>query len=295
MQNLISIPPDIVAVLETQKSAPCRLIGNPIPVSGGSINRCYRLNTSLGVFFLKLNQAAAYPFMFEREAEGLIALKEAAAIKIPEVLGYGTSGSSQFLLLEYIDRGEKTASFWNTFGKQMACLHQNKGVSFGWNTTNYIGSLAQPNGQEKTWTEFFILHRLEPQLEIAISGKKLNASHGKSVEKVYKRLEEFFPLEEPSLLHGDFWNGNYMTGPQGDPVLFDPAAYYGHREMDLAMSLLFGGFDPDFYLGYEEEYPLEKGWKHRVPVANLYPLLVHVNLFGGSYVQEVEAVLKKFS
>ena len=295
MHDLANILPDILTLLEEQKGTPGRIIGNPTPVSGGSINRCYKLNTSLGLYFLKLNHADAYPYMFQREAEGLSALKAAAAINIPEVIGHGTSGLNQFLLLEYMERGALMDSFWNNFGKQMARLHQNNADSFGWDTRNFIGSLGQQNHREKTWPEFFILHRLEPLLEIAISAKKLNASHRKSVEQLYKRLEDFFPEEKPSLLHGDFWNGNFMTGPQGDPVLFDPAVYYGHREMDLAMSTLFGGFDAEFYRGYKEEYPLEKGWKNRAALANLYPLLVHVNLFGNGYVPEVKTVLKKFS
>jgi protein-ribulosamine 3-kinase len=159
---------------------------------------------------------------------------------------------------------------------------------------NFIGSLVQLNTEKSNWFEFFVEYRLQPLVEMALEHKKLNRSHEDLFQNLYKKILDIFPIEKPTLLHGDFWNGNFMPNADGQPLIFDPAVYYGHREMDIAMSQLFGGFHQRFYDSYNESFPLEQGWKERSRVANLYPLLVHVNLFGGSYIGEVEATLKAY-
>ncbi|MBK5285164.1 MAG: fructosamine kinase family protein [Bacteroidia bacterium] len=152
----------------------------------------------------------------------------------------------------------------------------------------------QSNSQKRTWAEFFISERLEKQIAFAKDLGVIDNSTIQQFNNLYKRLPELIPEEAPSLLHGDLWNGNFMTGNDGKAWLIDPAIYYGHREMDLAMTKLFGGFSEEFYSSYIESFPLQKGFTERIDIHNLYPLLVHVNLFGGGYLIEVKNILSRF-
>lgn len=154
--------------------------------------------------------------------------------------------------------------------------------------------MPQYNKTFPSWVDFFINQRLQIQLQKARDKNLIDRSAVQIFEKCYPYLPDFFPQDPPALLHGDLWSGNYMIGPQGNPWIIDPAVYYGHRYMDLAMSKLFGGFDPDFYHAYQAEYPLEKNWHHSMDIANLYPLLVHVNLFGGGYWESVMRIVRQF-
>jgi len=259
-------------------------------VLGGDINETYKLETSKGVYFVKINDGTKYPEMFAKEANGLNALAQTKMIKIPSVIHFENS----FLLLEWIEHGDKKQGFWNVFGSNLAKLHQVTNDRFGFEEDNYIGSLIQSNSWQNTWTDFFVLQRLEPQLKLARENNLLDASIAKSFDRLFHKLEILFPKEAPALIHGDLWSGNFMVSTDGSPVIMDPAVYYGHREMDLAMTQLFGGFDSKMYFSYNEQFPLEQGWEERVPLCNIYPLLVHVNLFGGSYVNQVEQVLGRF-
>jgi len=259
-------------------------------VLGGDINETYKLETSKGVYFVKINDGTKYPEMFAKEANGLNALAQTKMIKIPSVIHFENS----FLLLEWIEHGDKKQGFWNVFGSNLAKLHQVTNDRFGFEEDNYIGSLIQSNSWQSTWTDFFVLQRLEPQLKLARENNLLDASIAKSFDRLFHKLEILFPKEAPALIHGDLWSGNFMVSTDGSPVIMDPAVYYGHREMDLAMTQLFGGFDSKMYFSYNEQFPLEQGWEERVPLCNIYPLLVHVNLFGGSYVNQVEQVLGRF-
>ena len=167
-------------------------------------------------------------------------------------------------------------------------------ISFGLDHDNYIGSLPQSNHQHTSWVEFFIEERLEKQIALAKNSGALNNSTIQQFNNLFKRLKEIIPEEKPSLLHGDLWNGNYMLAADGCACLIDAAVYYDHREMDLAMTRLFGGFPEEFYESYHETFPLSSGFEERVDIHNLYPLLVHVNLFGGSYISQVKSVLSRF-
>lgn len=264
------------------------------PVDGGCINETAKIKTNQGFFFAKWNDAKRFPKMLDAESKGLRLLKDADEIKIPEVIAQKTIGNTQYLILEFIDSARMSKNFWNDFGKSLAQLHKHTAEKFGLDHDNYIGSLPQNNHQHSTWNEFFILERVEPQIKLARDDKRISNSIIQQFNKLFSKLETILLVEKPSLLHGDLWNGNYLIGSKGEPCIIDPAVYYGHREMDIAMTKLFGGFSPEFYQSYHEELPLEKDWQKRIDIFNLYPLMVHVNLFGGSYAMQVETILKKF-
>lgn len=263
------------------------------PVYGGSINSAAKLETNAGLFFVKWNDAAKYPGMFAAEERGLQLLRETNTLHIPEVISSGTAGTDAWLLLRYLFNTTPDAAARYEAGCALAGLHKNSATHFGLDHNNYIGSLPQQNNMHATWAAFFAEERIIPQIRMAFDKQALGKTAVKQAEQFCERIREIFPEEKPALLHGDLWSGNFMHSTNG-PAVFDPAVYFGHREMDLAMSRLFGGFDADFYAGYEAEFPAEKNAAQRVDYCNLYPLLVHVNLFGGSYVQDVISILKKF-
>ncbi len=295
-------------------------------IGGGCINDAHRVETDQGSFFVKFNHAGRFPGMFEAEARGLKLLYESQQNKsrqghakqknarhgnsqqnatrqndspkvdVPRVIGFGEQDDISMLVLEYIESIGKTPDFWQDFGQGLANLHRHQPETgeFGLNHDNYIGSLPQQNHPHKTWTEFFVNQRLEPQLKMARDSGKAGGELAKMFDRLYSRLQEFFPEEPPSLLHGDLWSGNYMTGDKGQAVIIDPAVYYGHRYMDLGMSKLFGGFSTAFYEAYNDAWPLEPSWHESMDIANLYPLMVHVNLFGGGYLSSVKGILKRF-
>jgi protein-ribulosamine 3-kinase len=265
------------------------------PVGGGCINETGKVKTNQGNYFAKWNDAKRFPAMLEAEAKGLHLLKEAGEIKIPDVIAQHVAGNMQYLVLEWIESKGMKKDFWRDFGKSLSGLHRHSSEKFGLEYNNFIGSLPQSNGRHSAWTDFFILERLEPQLKLAQDSKNISNSVSRKFNQLFSRLDTIFPPEKPALLHGDLWSGNYIVGNTGEPVLIDPAVYYGHREMDIGMAKLFGGFDTGFYESYHEEFPLEKDWQKRTEISNLYPLLVHTNLFGGSYPRQVEDILQKFT
>ena len=271
-------------------------ITNSSPIGGGCINNALRLETNRGAFFLKWNQKFAFPGMLEAEAKGLQILQAGMTIKIPDVIVAGESASYQFLVLEFISSIERRSDFWETFGRGLAQLHRLSSATFGLDHDNYIGSLPQRNDRATDWKTFFFEKRLYPQLKKAIDTGLLGSQDHRSVERLEQIFSDIFDHEPPSLLHGDLWSGNFMTGENGEAVILDPAVYYGHREMDLAMSQLFGGFSTQFYEAYQEEFPLSDGLKaERMDICNLYPLLVHVNLFGSSYATQVQGILTRYA
>jgi fructosamine-3-kinase len=269
-------------------------IHEAVTVGGGSINDAYRLVTTAGSYFVKTNSADRFPSMFEAEADGLARLRNTRSIRTPEVIAVGEFEDTSYLLLELIEQGDRDLDFWGRFGEELADLHRNSSPRFGLERPNYIGTLPQVNTEELDWATFMVQHRLEPMVKMGRDGKKVDAGMAFRFERLYGKLADLFPKEPPALLHGDLWQGNFLCSEAGQPVLVDPAVYYGHREMDLAMARLFGGFEASFHRSYQEAWPLEKGWEARVDLCNLYPLLVHVNLFGGSYAQQVDGILKRF-
>ncbi|MEO8086907.1 MAG: fructosamine kinase family protein [Bacteroidota bacterium] len=266
-----------------------------IPVSGGCINRCFRLQTSSGNYFLKYNEANLYPRMFEVEACGLELLRHANAVEVPGTITYGEINNLSYLLIEWVETGQRIKNFWSDFGSKLAGLHRAASDSFGLDGDNYIGSLVQSNHQHNNWIDFFIHERLEPQIKLAADNGTIGNGMIKQFDILFLKLHKLLSNERPALLHGDLWNGNYVVNPRGEATLIDPATYYGQREMDLAMTKLFGGFDPEFYEAYNESFPLEKGFESRIDIHNLYPLMVHVNLFGGGYADQVMGILREFA
>jgi fructosamine-3-kinase len=263
-------------------------------VGGGSINQAFQLKTNIGSFFLKYNSAGRYPEMFQKEAKGLKLLRDPGIISVPEVLLVEETEEHAFLLLEYVDSGVENPDFWDDFAQKLANLHKVKSDKFGLDHDNYMGSLHQYNHFHDDWTEFFIIERLERQVKLAREDGNIGRNEVAGFERIYKRLDEIFPPTQPSLIHGDLWSGNFMVDAKGEACLIDPALYYGHPETDIAMSTLFGGFSKRFYEAYNQHYPLEKGWQNRLEIYNLYPLMVHVNLFGGGYLSSVQRVLRRF-
>jgi fructosamine-3-kinase len=264
------------------------------PVSGGDINEAFVLHTSDRKLFLKLNDDGN-PDMFEKEFAGLALLKNSNTITVPEPFQQGTYNKQIFLVTEYIEKGIITPGFWRTFAHQLSALHKNTAEQFGLSHDNYIGSLPQRNKQCNTWSEFYAEHRILFLIRMAFDEKKCDSSDTKMAERLCSKLDSLFPKEQPALLHGDLWSGNYMINKNNEAVIYDPAVYYGHREMDIGMSLLFGGFDKSFYSFYNEACPLEKDWMKRIDLTQLYPLLVHLNLFGGHYYNSVRDVFKKYN
>lgn len=227
--------------------------------------------------------------MFQTESRGLALLAAPKVITVPKVLAQGSAGSNAYLVLEWIEAGLKTEASWSRLGEGLANLHKVSSDHFGLDHDNYIGSLVQSNEGRASWAEFFVECRLRPQLEMAKG--KFSESDMAIFESLFMRMADVFPEEKSSLLHGDLWGGNYLVSDKGEPVILDPAVYFGHREMDLAMMHLFGGFDDAVFEVYNEIYPLEENWRQRISLCNLYPLLVHVNLFGGGYISQVRDTL----
>jgi fructosamine-3-kinase len=232
--------------------------------------------------------------MFDCEAAGLHILADTKTIKVPEVLGSGQSEPFGWLLLSYIESGTKDNRFFSLLGSQLADLHKTSNPSFGFGQHNYIGSLRQNNNYHSGFGEFFISERIEPQLKTAIDNGLIGRGLIKNFEAMFRQLNSLLPAEPPALLHGDLWNGNVMCDSKSNPVLIDPAVYFGHREADIAMTRLFGGFPEEFYSSYNECFPLTKNWQNRTDIFNLYPLLVHVNLFGQGYTGDVLRIIRRF-
>lgn len=272
-------------------------------LSGGDINMAAQVFSSEGVFFVKWNQAKHpadgpddpdLPDPFETEARGLDLLRQTDALLIPQVVGYGQHTGRSYLILEYIDTGQPGSTYWETLGQSLAELHSYTQPKFGLPFDNYIGSLFQKNTPTTNGHDFFFDHRLLPQAGMALYKGLLTKPYYDALFRLRERLPNLLPNERPALLHGDLWSGNVLATEHGTPALIDPAVYYGFREAELAFTKLFGGFDQRFYDAYDEAFPLDDGFEERVAIYNLYPLLVHVNLFGSGYVSGVERVLNMF-
>lgn len=267
-------------------------------LSGGDINDAFELELGSGArVFLKTNRAAP-PSMFPAEARGLSWLTEARALRVPEVLAVsgGRADEPSFLVLELLEEGRRQHDFDEQLGRGLARLHRFGAPGFGLDHDNFIGSLPQRNRAHDTWADFFWSERLEPQLARAVAAGRASARLRSGFERLQGKLLQLLgPSEPPSRLHGDLWGGNLHCDESGQPCLIDPAVYGGHREVDLAMMRLFGGFGERVFRAYEEEWPLAPGHGERVALYQLYPLMVHVNLFGGGYAESVERSLARYA
>lgn len=255
-------------------------------VGGGCIHSAVRARFEDGAErFVKWNRSAPAD-MFPTEAAGLRALESIGTLRVPGDAVAGEQGDLRFLVMEAIDEGSRRSGFFEGFGRGLAELHRrSRSDRHGFEHDNYIGSTPQPNGWLEDGVEFVRTRRLGHQLELARSRGRSDRTLDRLGERLLDRLDAWFgDLDEPPcLLHGDLWSGNFLVDESGEPVLVDPAVYYGHREADLAMTRLFGGFSPEFYPAYEEVWPLPPGSEERIAIHQLYHLLNHLNLFGGGY------------
>jgi fructosamine-3-kinase len=262
---------------------------------GGCINNAASLNTDHGMFFIKYNTGVPID-MFEKEARGLHLLRQAGAIGVPEPLGYGKAGKFQYILLERINEAPPVRDFWPEFGSSLAQLHKlNSSPTFGLDHDNYIGRLPQCNTPDVNWSRFFIENRLEMQLKMAMDSHRIEGRFYQKFGELFGKLPDLLPQEPPALLHGDLWSGNFMVGGEGKAVVIDPAVYFGNREAELAFTRMFGGFNESFYEAYHESWPLEKGFDERVGIYNLYPGLVHLNMFGAMYLQGIRDTVSHYA
>ncbi len=256
---------------------------------GSSLNETWRLDAGGTCYFVKVNGVAHRP-MLEAEADGLAALAGASVVRVPRPVAHGVAAEAAFLVLEWLDfaGGGRDAAL----GRALALLHRVTGREFGWHRDNTIGTTPQRNAIAREWTTFFRDRRLAPQLALAAQN-----GHGGRLQRDGEKLFGAMPallaghVPPPSLLHGDLWSGNAARLATGEPVIFDPAVYYGDREADLAMTELFGGFDADFYAAYREAWPIDAGYSIRRTLYNLYHVLNHLNLFGGGYLGQAQAMI----
>jgi protein-ribulosamine 3-kinase len=281
-------------ILETVFDEPAKLI-HISPVSGGSINRSFKITTkNRQRYFCKINAWSAFPELFEKEKSGLFLLQESGLIRIPSVISSGRKEDLQWLILEWIDQKPADGPCFEVFGAQLAALHKITADKFGLSGDNYMGSIPQSNKQHDDWPAFYIEERLRPQLKMATQNKFLHPENIRRFESVFNKIPEIFNEEKPCLVHGDLWAGNFLCSTDDQPVLIDPACYYGHRSMDLAMTTLFGGFGKKFYEVYNHHYPFPANYKEQWQLANLYPLLIHLNLFGSSYLGSLLEIVSRF-
>ena len=259
-------------------------------VTGGCIHQARIVELHDGGRFFVKSSSSSSTTVFEREAEGLRALASVGVLRVPEVVGFGGGGDMEaFLLTEAISLGSPGPHFQEEFGEALARHHRTSSEAapeaFGFSQDNHLGSTPQPNGWCDVWVDFWRRHRLGHQLRLARRAGLGSDELHRLGERLMDHLDDFLshPDEAPCLLHGDLWGGNYLVDEAGTPVLIDPAAYYGRREADLAMTRLFGGFGPSFQRAYEAAWPLASGSEQRLAIYELYHLLNHLNLFGESY------------
>jgi fructosamine-3-kinase len=298
----MSLPESTLHTIEaaiTEKTGCNFLVGSAFPVAGGSINDAWCLtsrDTRGERFFLKLNTANKLS-MFEAEAEGLRAIGSSGAIRAPAPVCSGADSAYSWLVLEYIEAVTATNKTLDLLGQQLAAMHSvlpgKAGEKYGWHRDNTIGSTPQINNWATDWTEFYSTHRLGYQLELA----RRNGAPSRLIDRgvfLKDHIRVFFQNYEPlpSLLHGDLWGGNWCAVRSGDPIIFDPATYYGDREADLAMTQLFGGFGDRFYQSYVSAWAIDPGYKTRKVLYNLYHVLNHFNLFGGGYATQAETMIE---
>ncbi len=265
------------------------------PVPGGDINTTYLLTSGEENYFVKTN-TDAWSNMLLKEKEGLVLLRAAkTSLAIPEPLLHGTCEGQSYLLMEYLEKGAESKAGWQQLAAGLAQLHQTSSAYFGLEDNNYIGTIVQHNTPAATWSGFYAQQRIMPLMQQAYNRQLCIKAAIQMAEALCNKLSSLMPVEPPALLHGDLWSGNRMFTATGKAALYDPAVYYGHREMDIAMTKLFGGFDAHFYNAYNEVYPLQAGWRNRTALCQLYPLLVHLLLFGKHYYTGVKDILKQYS
>jgi len=261
-------------------------------IGGGCINETVLLSDGNRNWFVKLNDAALLD-MYAAEAAGLEEIAASSAIRAPEPLCYGLNSTRGYLVMEYIEMGRSNWSSGEQAGRELAAMHRCGGERFGWKRDNTIGSTVQLNAPLDDWAGFWRKRRLGFQLQLAAQ----KGYGGRLQQRGELLMDRFHALIDhdvvPSLLHGDLWGGNIAYDRDGNPVIYDPAVYYGDREVDLAMTELFGGFGADFHAAYNEVWPLDPGYQVRKVLYNLYHILNHLNLFGGGYLAQAQSMIDR--
>ncbi|MFM7475077.1 MAG: fructosamine kinase family protein [Microcystis aeruginosa] len=261
------------------------------PVSGGCINQGYAVSGNGLIYFVKINQANQEA-MFAAEALGLKQIHATKTIRVPEPICWGIADKSSYLVLEWLEFGGGNSQSWEKMGQNLAHLHQvSLSDRFGWHCNNTIGSTPQINTISNNWADFFAHQRIGYQLRLA----KERGGNFPDEDQVIPAISEILSQHQPhpSLVHGDLWSGNAAITVDGEPVILDPATYWGDREVDLAMTELFGGFPAAFYRGYNDVFPLDAGYQKRKTLYNLYHILNHFNLFGGGYASQANRMLQE--
>jgi len=259
-------------------------------VGGGCINQALAVSDGSQTYFVKLNDPTKLA-MFAAEAMGLQELSQTGTIRVPKPICWGVDGSS-YIVLEWLDLGSSNSQTWSSMGEQLAAMHRTTSDNgFGWHRQNTIGSTPQINTWSEDWADFFTEYRIGYQFKLA----KRQGSHFPAADKLLATIPQILANHQPqpSLVHGDLWSGNAAATKSGEPVILDPAVYYGDREVDLAMTELFGGFPQVFYQAYEQAFALPPGYKHRKTLYNLYHILNHFNLFGGSYLTQANQMIEQ--
>ncbi|MGK7904492.1 MAG: fructosamine kinase family protein [Hormoscilla sp.] len=265
-------------------------------VAGGCINQGYRVTGGDRTYFIKLNSASEIA-MFAAEAEGLKQMHQTKTIRVPQPLCVGTEGNYAYIVMEWLELGSGNSQAWEEMGRQLAAMHrctpptETENGGFGWDQNNTIGSTPQINSWTADWAEFFAKHRLGYQFKLARSRGGNFPQKDKLLTAIPELLASHQP--QPSLVHGDLWGGNAACTVTGEPVIIDPATYVGDREVDIAMTELFGGFPAAFYRGYNEAFPLDAAYKKRKTLYNLYHILNHFNLFGGGYGSQANRMISE--
>ena len=262
------------------------------PLRGkSSLHQTFRLETTVGFVFAKLNYVQYLPH-YQAEATGLQALER--YLRIPKPLAVGKFLTYSYLLLTWIEERPWTRGAWVECGQELAYMHRHAGSEhFGWESDNYLGTQLQLNTRSGNWHHFFVDYRLRPSVEACRQKSLLPEEDVRRFSRLYNRLPDLLVSEAPCLLHGDMWGANQLNTEQGI-VFFDPAVHYGHREAEIALTLLFRQFPAEFYEGYQSQHPLQPGWEQRARIYNLYPLLVHLNLFGTDYLPEIKSTLRYY-
>ncbi len=264
------------------------------PVSGGDISSAFMLETQNKKLFLKVNSKSFARSMFLAEQQGLQAIEDTKTISVPHVYLVDELGGKAFLLMDFIESRRPNAKDFMHLGRDLAKLHLVSNDQFGFSSDNFIGSLPQFNALHADWAEFYRDERIMPQLELAKKNNALNDAIIPSGESAVKVFRQLFGDVKPALLHGDLWGGNYLISVDGTPYLIDPAVFYGHSMVDVAMSRLFGGFDAEFYDSYHQIIPQPEFYREQIDIYQLYYLLVHLNLFGRSYRSSVVDILERY-
>ncbi len=258
-------------------------------VGGGCINQSYVISSSTATYFIKLNQADQIA-MFAAESEGLKQISATTTIRVPQPICSGIAATSAYLVLEYLELSSSKTN-WQEMGRKLAAMHQAPiSQVFGWQQNNTIGATPQINTWTANWIDFYTQHRLLYQFQLA----RQRGANFPQQDKLLAAIPQLLNHKpQPSLVHGDLWGGNAGFTIAGEPVIYDPATYFGDREVDLAMSELFGGFPADFYRGYNAVFPLKSGYAHRKTLYNLYHIINHFNLFGGSYAAQANRMIEQ--